>query len=54
MTSGGGVRAAAPLTAPAVTVGLYLYLCLWRRNALPSVLGGTATHLVLTGTVFAR
>ncbi|MFB7957236.1 hypothetical protein [Streptomyces sp. NPDC056045] len=49
-TSGGGVRAAAPLTAPAVTVGLHL----WRRNALLSVLGCTATHVVLAGTVFAR
>lgn len=32
-----------------VTVALHL----WRRSALLSILIGTATHVVLTGTVFA-
>lgn len=43
-------RAAAPLAALAVTIGLHL----WRRNALLSILGGTATHVILASTVFAR
>jgi branched-subunit amino acid transport protein AzlD len=43
-------RAAAPLAALAVTVGLHL----WRRNALLSILGGTAVHVVLASTVFTR
>ncbi|WP_219511390.1 AzlD domain-containing protein [Nonomuraea ceibae] len=43
------VRAVAPLTALAVTVGLHL----WRRNALLSILGGTATHVILASTIFA-
>ena len=43
-------RTLAPLAALAVTVGLHL----WRRNALLSILGGTAVHVVLTSTVFAR
>ncbi|MFF0463770.1 branched-chain amino acid transporter permease [Streptomyces mexicanus] len=43
-------RAGAPLAALAVTTGLHL----WRRNALLSILGGTATHVVLAGTLFAR
>ncbi|MFC5144959.1 branched-chain amino acid transporter permease [Streptomyces aureoversilis] len=42
-------RTLAPLAALAVTVGLHL----WRRNALLSILGGTATHVVLASTVFA-
>ncbi|MEV5595239.1 AzlD domain-containing protein [Streptomyces sp. NPDC052496] len=42
-------RAAAPLAALAVTVGLHL----WRRNALLSIVGGTAVHVVLAGTLFA-
>ncbi|MFE3739136.1 branched-chain amino acid transporter permease [Streptomyces sp. NPDC059134] len=42
-------RVLAPLTALAVTVGLHL----WRRNALLSILGGTATHVVLAGILFA-
>lgn len=42
--------AAAPLAALAVTVGLHL----WRRNALLSILGGTAVHVALASTVFAR
>ncbi|MFI9235474.1 branched-chain amino acid transporter permease [Streptomyces sp. NPDC053079] len=42
-------RAVAPLVALAVTVGLHL----WRRNALMSILGGTATHVILASTVFA-
>lgn len=41
-------RALAPLTALAVTVALHL----WRRNALLSILGGTAAHVLLLGTVF--
>ncbi|MEU2062441.1 AzlD domain-containing protein [Streptomyces sp. NPDC013455] len=43
-------RAAAPLIALAVSVGLHL----WRRNALLSILGGTAVHVALASTVFAR
>ncbi|MER5832276.1 AzlD domain-containing protein [Streptomyces sp. NPDC002130] len=43
-------RAAAPLAALAVTAGLHL----WRRNALLSILAGTAVHVALAGTVFAR
>ncbi|MDX2939642.1 branched-chain amino acid transporter permease [Streptomyces ipomoeae] len=43
-------RAAAPLAALAVTVGLHL----WRRNALLSILGGTATHVILASTAFAH
>ncbi len=42
-------RAVAPLVALAVTVGLHL----WRRNALMSILGGTAAHVILASTVFA-
>ncbi|MDT0446206.1 branched-chain amino acid transporter permease [Streptomyces johnsoniae] len=44
------VRSLAPLAALAVTVGLHL----WRRNALLSILGGTAVHVALASTVFAR
>ncbi|MGW1782616.1 branched-chain amino acid transporter permease [Streptomyces sp. NPDC002143] len=43
-------RALAPLAALAVTVCLHL----WRRNALLSILGGTAVHVALASTVFAR
>ncbi|MER6955503.1 AzlD domain-containing protein [Streptomyces sp. NPDC000618] len=43
-------RSLAPLTALAVTVGLHL----WRRNALLSILGGTAAHVLLVSTVFAH
>ncbi|MEV0175825.1 AzlD domain-containing protein [Streptomyces sp. NPDC050803] len=43
-------RALAPLTALAVTVGLHL----WRRDALLSILGGTAVHVLLSSTVFAN
>ncbi|MEU5093085.1 AzlD domain-containing protein [Streptomyces sp. NPDC021356] len=43
-------RAVAPLAALAVTIGLHL----WRRNALLSILGGTATHVILSSTLFAR
>ncbi|GAA4676487.1 branched-chain amino acid transporter permease [Streptomyces buecherae] len=43
-------RATAPLVALAVTVGLHL----WRRTALLSILGGTATHVILASTVFAH
>ncbi|WP_069630029.1 branched-chain amino acid transporter permease [Streptomyces niveus] len=42
-------RAMAPLAALAVTAGLHL----WRRNALLSILGGTATHTILASTVLA-
>ncbi|MFH8607174.1 branched-chain amino acid transporter permease [Streptomyces sp. NPDC018029] len=44
-----GRSALAPIAAVAVTVGLHL----WRRNALLSILGGTAVHVVLASTVFA-
>lgn len=43
-------RVAAPLAALTVTVGLHL----WRRNALLSILGGTAVHVALASTVFAH
>ncbi|MEV5106557.1 branched-chain amino acid transporter permease [Streptomyces massasporeus] len=43
-------HAVAPLTALATTVGLHL----WRRNALLSILGGTAVHVIMASTVFAR
>ncbi|MFJ7967335.1 branched-chain amino acid transporter permease [Streptomyces sp. NPDC096324] len=43
-------RAMAPVAALATTIGLHL----WRRNALLSILGGTAVHVILTSTVFAR
>ncbi|QEU90299.1 branched-chain amino acid transporter permease [Streptomyces kanamyceticus] len=42
-------RALAPVVALAVTVGLHL----WRRNALLSIVGGTAVHVILASTVFA-
>ncbi|MEU2285802.1 AzlD domain-containing protein [Streptomyces sp. NPDC013178] len=42
-------RAVAPVAALCVTVGLHL----WRRNALLSILGGTAVHVALASTVFA-
>ncbi|MFD8783001.1 branched-chain amino acid transporter permease [Kitasatospora sp. NPDC059599] len=41
-------RAAAPLVALAVTVGLHL----WRRNVLLSIVGGTAVNVVLASAVF--
>ncbi|MFJ4537931.1 branched-chain amino acid transporter permease [Streptomyces tibetensis] len=44
------VGALAPSAALGTTVGLHL----WRRNALLSILGGTAVHVVLTSTVFSR
>ncbi|MEV7192902.1 AzlD domain-containing protein [Streptomyces sp. NPDC093510] len=44
-----GTSASAPAAAVAVTVGLHL----WRRNALLSILGGTAVHVALASTVFA-
>ncbi|MEU7484756.1 AzlD domain-containing protein [Streptomyces sp. NPDC042319] len=43
-------RAMAPLAALAVTIGLHL----WRRNALLSILAGTAVHVALASTVFAH
>ncbi|MFE7572766.1 branched-chain amino acid transporter permease [Streptomyces sp. NPDC057539] len=42
-------RVIAPLVALGVTVGLHL----WRRDALLSILGGTAVHVVLASTLFA-
>ncbi|WP_200300976.1 branched-chain amino acid transporter permease [Streptomyces adelaidensis] len=42
--------ALAPLAGLAATVGLHL----WRRDALLSILGGTAVHVALASTVFAR
>ncbi|MFE1794920.1 branched-chain amino acid transporter permease [Streptomyces sp. NPDC059517] len=42
-------RTVAPLAALAVTIGLHL----WRRNALLSILGGTAVHVLLTSVVLA-
>ncbi|MEV0279958.1 AzlD domain-containing protein [Streptomyces sp. NPDC050610] len=39
----------APLIALAVTIGLHI----WRRNALLSILCGTAVHVILASTVFA-
>lgn len=41
-------RALAPLIALAVTVGLHL----WRRNALLSIVGGTAVSVLLSSLVF--
>jgi branched-subunit amino acid transport protein AzlD len=43
-------RAFAPLAALAVTVGLHA----WRRNALLSILGGTAVHVALASALFVR
>ncbi|MFB7934179.1 MULTISPECIES: branched-chain amino acid transporter permease [Streptomyces] len=43
-------RAVAPLAALAVTVGLHL----WLRNALLSILTGTAVHVALAGALFAH
>ncbi|MEW2490035.1 AzlD domain-containing protein [Streptomyces sp. NPDC048411] len=43
-------RALAPLAALTVTVGLHI----WRRNALLSILGGTAVHVLLASMVFVH
>lgn len=43
-------RALASLAALTVTIGLHL----WRRNALLSILAGTAVHVALASTVFAH
>ncbi|MEV7866329.1 AzlD domain-containing protein [Streptomyces sp. NPDC088124] len=43
-------RALAPSAALAVTVGLHL----WRRNAVLSIVGGTAVHVALASTLFAH
>ncbi|MEI5522149.1 AzlD domain-containing protein [Streptomyces brasiliscabiei] len=43
-------RALAPVAALTVTAALHL----WRRNALLSILTGTATHVALMSTVFAH
>lgn len=45
----GEARAVAPLAALAVTVAVHL----WRRNALLSIVAGTAVHVALASTVFA-
>jgi branched-subunit amino acid transport protein AzlD len=44
-----GTRALAPLLAFTATIGLHL----WRRNALLSIVGGTAIHVVLVSAFFA-
>lgn len=38
------------VAALAFTIGIHL----WRRNALLSILGGTAVHVILASTVFAH
>lgn len=43
------LRVLAPLAALGVTVGLHL----WRRNALLSILTGTAVNVSVASTVFA-
>jgi branched-subunit amino acid transport protein AzlD len=43
-------RAVVPLAALAVTVGLHL----WLRNALLSILAGTAVHVALASAVFTH
>ncbi|WP_330346900.1 branched-chain amino acid transporter permease [Streptomyces sp. NBC_00582] len=43
-------RGTAPLGAVVLTIGLHV----WRRNALLSILGGTATHVLLASTLFAH
>lgn len=43
-------RMLAPLLALATTIGLHLY----RRNALLSILGGTAVHVALTSALLAH
>lgn len=42
------VHSLVPLAALVTTVGLHL----WRRNALLSIVGGTAVHVLLTSTLF--
>jgi branched-subunit amino acid transport protein AzlD len=44
------VRAWPDTFALTVTIGLHL----WRRNALFSILGGTATHAALAAMLFTR
>lgn len=43
-------RALAPVVALAATVGLHL----WRRNALVSIFGGTAVHVLLAAALLSR
>ncbi|WP_433475119.1 branched-chain amino acid transporter permease [Spirillospora sp. CA-142024] len=43
-------EALAPPAALAATIALHL----WRRNALLSILGGTALHVVLASTILAH
>ena len=44
------VRALPDIPALAITLGLHL----WRRNAVLSILGGTASYVALASTLFAR
>ena len=44
------VRALPDILALAITLGLHL----WRRNAVLSILGGTASYVALASTAFAR
>jgi len=44
------VRALPDILALAITLGLHL----WRRNAVLSILGGTASYVALASTLFAR
>ncbi|GAA2782619.1 AzlD domain-containing protein [Kitasatospora sp. CM 4170] len=46
----GPLRATPTLLALAATLGLHL----WRRNAVLSILGGTAVHVALASTLFAH
>ena len=44
------VLALPDILALAITLGLHL----WRRNAVLSILGGTASYVALASTLFAR
>ena len=44
------VRALPDILALAITLGLHL----WRRNAVLSILGGTASYVALASTLFVR
>ncbi|MDH6120930.1 branched-chain amino acid transporter permease [Kitasatospora sp. GAS204B] len=44
------MRAVPTAVALAATLGLHL----WRRNAVLSILGGTAVHVALASTLFAH
>ncbi|MFJ9854797.1 branched-chain amino acid transporter permease [Streptomyces sp. NPDC101150] len=49
------LRNVSAVQAPpaALALGATLALHLWRRNAVLSILGGTALHVLLASTVFA-